>query len=71
MYCSSEATKYLVEVLLPINDVEQADCLDRLLEHIQKQPRMYHATDTVKMSCSIDLANRESCSSMFKSVVCE
>ncbi|KAK2181721.1 hypothetical protein NP493_385g04027 [Ridgeia piscesae] len=37
----SDATKYLVEVLQPINEVEQSDCLDRLLEHIQKQPPVH------------------------------
>ncbi|KAL8602762.1 hypothetical protein ACOMHN_064069 [Nucella lapillus] len=34
----SEANKYLAEVLLPINEVEREDWLDRIIDIIQKQP---------------------------------
>ena len=37
-YVCSEASKYLVDVLLPISEAEQEDWLDRIIDIIQKQP---------------------------------
>lgn len=35
----SDACKYLVDVLLPVNEVEREDVLDKIIDVIQKQPR--------------------------------
>ena len=34
----SEATKYLVEILTPVDDEDRAAWIDRLIEAVQKQP---------------------------------
>ncbi len=35
--CFSEASRYLVEVLTPISHDQRAECIDRLIEAVQKQ----------------------------------
>ncbi len=37
----SEASKYLLDILAPVNEVQLEECLDRLLEAIQKQTCRY------------------------------
>ena len=38
-YIFSEASRYLVDVLSPVNEVQREEWIDKMIEIIQKQPR--------------------------------
>lgn len=48
--CSSEASRYLVEVLESVNPSELDDVIERVLDAVEKQPCKYCSTTSLSRS---------------------
>lgn len=54
--CSSEASKYLVEVLEAVSPSELDDVIERVLDAVEKQPCKYSAVSPYRLHLNVQSA---------------
>lgn len=54
--CSSEASKYLVEVLEAVSPSELDDVIERVLDAVEKQPCKYSAVGPYRLQLNVQSA---------------